>query len=123
MSKFSIYSIISHRKNSATLRYFLNYDEPEELAKGLLILFYPFRDEIEDIHSSDVLELVDKNKLLIEINILLTGLIEEIEKINQKRDNDEEEHEQQNNFQEETTSQFDTDDIILSATKAAQRNV
>ena len=122
---------ISERKKPAVLRYFLNYDEPEELARGLLILFYPFRDEMEEIHSQDVLELVDQNKEFIEekrkifeMNINLFGLMEEIEKIQQEKDEEEDEEEEpSHNFEEETTNQFDIDDFVMKAKTSAQRNV
>ena len=57
---------ISQRRKSAVLRYFLNYDDSEDLARGLLILFHPFRDEMKDIHEKDVLELCNDNKMSIE---------------------------------------------------------
>ena len=37
-------------KSSAILRYYLNYSNDEDLARGLLILFLPFRNEMEEIH-------------------------------------------------------------------------
>ena len=35
----------------ATLRYYLNYDDESILARALLILFLPFRNELLDIHK------------------------------------------------------------------------
>ena len=78
---------IVKRVKSAVLRYYLHYDEAEDLARGLLILFHPFRDENFDIHSHDVVSLLNDNKDLIEErrlkykkNVNLIGLIKEIEK-------------------------------------------
>ena len=53
-------------RSPAVLRYYLNYSNDEDLARGLLILFQPFRNEMEEIHTKDVKELLDKNKNLIE---------------------------------------------------------
>lgn len=41
-------SLIRRRLEKAVLRYYLNYDNDEDLARGLLILFKPFRNEMED---------------------------------------------------------------------------
>ena len=123
---------IYQRKQLAVLRYYLNYDDPEDLARGLLILFYPFRNEMEDIHENDVLELCNNNKSLIEEkrkifekNINLVGLIEEIENIQQEKDDEDEDEtdEEHNQHDIETTSRFNIDEFISSAKKAAQRNV
>ena len=45
-----------------------NYENNEDLARGLLILFLPFRDEIKDIHSKDVEQVLFENNVLIEEN-------------------------------------------------------
>ena len=57
---------IRRRSERAVLRYYLNYDNEEHFARGLLILFYPFRDEIRDIHQNDVENLYQDNKLSIQ---------------------------------------------------------
>ena len=41
-------------QSPAILRYYLNYSNDEDLARGLLILFKPFRNEMDDIHCKDV---------------------------------------------------------------------
>ena len=123
--------IIYKRKEPAVLRYYLNYDDPEDLARGLLILFYPFRDEFEDIHEKDVLELLNENKASIEdkrkmfeMNINLVGLIEEIENIQKDKDEiDDEEDEDPPNFRGETTSEVDIENFISSAKSSAQKSV
>ena len=123
--------LIYKRKEPAVLRYYLNYDDPEDLARGLLILFYPFRDEFEDIHEKDVLELLNENKALIEdkrkmfeMNINLVGLIEEIENIQKDKDDiDDEEDEDPPNFRGETTSEVDIASFISSAKSSAQKAV
>ena len=57
---------IRRRSKMAVLRYYLNYNNDEDLARGLLILFKPFRDEMKDIHVQDVKQLLDSSKDLIE---------------------------------------------------------
>ena len=57
---------IRRRSSMAVLRYYLNYTNDEDLARGLLVLFFPFRDEIKDIHTNDVKQLLAKNHGLIE---------------------------------------------------------
>ena len=53
-------------KSSAILRYYLNFSNDEDLARGLLILFMPFRDEMKEIHGKDVKKLLKKNSDIIE---------------------------------------------------------
>lgn len=123
---------IHKRTEAAVLRYYLKYEEPSELARGLLILFHPFRDEFKDIHDKDVLDLVDQNKDLIEEkrnifekNQNLISLIEEIQKMNQEKqdENEEDEEENNNNFGDETTTENDIKDFIESVKKNAQKDI
>ena len=123
---------IHKRTEAAVLRYYLKYEEPSEFARGLLILFYPFRDEYKDIHDKDVLDLVDKNKEFIEEkrhifekNQNLISLIEEIQKINQEKEDENEEEEEENagQFGDETTTEKDIKDFIESVKKNAQKDV
>ena len=53
------------RSEIAVLRYYLNYSNDEDLARGLLILFKPFRNEMEEIHQQDVKELLAASETLI----------------------------------------------------------
>ena len=53
-------------KSPAILRYYLNYSNDEDLARGLLILFKPFRNEMKEIHQKDVKKLLKENNELIE---------------------------------------------------------
>ena len=52
---------IKRRNFDAVLRYYLNYENIEDFCRGLLILFFPFRDEMKDIHEKDVKALVVEN--------------------------------------------------------------
>ena len=57
---------IIRRKERAVLRYYLDYNNDEDFARGLLILFFPFREEMRDIHNHDVKDLYEDNKLSIQ---------------------------------------------------------
>ena len=124
------------RGKPAVLRYFINYDEPEEFARGLLILFYPFNNEMADIHDQDVMELLDENKDMIEEkrksyekNVNLVSLIKEIEKIQEEKggeSNDENEEEEEDIAEDdefETTSEEDITKFINSMKAAARKDV
>ena len=50
----------------AVLRYYLNYDNDEDFARGLLILFFPFRNEMDEIHRHDVKQLLYDNTDMIQ---------------------------------------------------------
>ena len=52
-------------RSPAILRYYLNYSNDEDLARGLLILFKPFRNEMNEIHCKDVKKVLSKNRDLI----------------------------------------------------------
>ena len=86
---------IRKRLEPAVLRYYLPYDNDEDLARGLLILFLPFRDEMKEIHQNDVTELLSANKDLIQskrerfekyqlMNDLINSIQKESEKNNSK---------------------------------------
>ena len=120
------------RSTTAVIRYYLNYEEPEDLARGLLILFVPFRDEFEDIHDKNVLDLVDLNKDLIEEkrnlfekNVKLIGLIEEIQKLNQEREEEDEDEDpdQDRDLEGETTSEQNIEEFIKSAKANAKSQI
>ena len=49
---------IRKRSETAVLRYYLSYNNDEDLARGLLILFKPFKNEMVEIHQKDVKELL-----------------------------------------------------------------
>ena len=52
---------IRRRREPAILRYYINFGNDEDLARGLLILFKDFRNEMEEIHRSDVKTLLAEN--------------------------------------------------------------
>jgi hypothetical protein len=85
----------------AVLRYYLNYNNDEDLARGLLIMFKPFRDEMQDIHVQDVkqilaasADLIERKRSIFEKYKLMTDLISTIQtqaKEKEDKENDEEE--------------------------------
>jgi hypothetical protein len=48
---------IKRRKERCVLRYYLNYENDEDFKRGLLILFFPFQNEMKDIHEKDINQL------------------------------------------------------------------
>ena len=115
-------------KSPAILRYYLNYSNDEDLARGLLILFKPFRDEMKEIHCKDVKKLLKKNKDFIEekrskfekykvMADLITNIQTDIGK-------NESETDDENIFEdEETTDPKDIDDFEGWARNQATKNL
>ena len=94
-------SFIRRRLEKAVLRYYLNYENDEDLARGLLILFKPFRNEMSDIHEQDVKQLLFDNRDIVELKRskfekykLMTELISNIQSDISKNE-DEQENEPQ----------------------------
>ena len=100
----------------AILRYYLNFNNDEDLARGLLILFMPFRNEREEIHQKDVKEVLETNNVLIQekrklfekykvMTDLITSIQSDVVDKENESDNDEEDQ-----FEEmETTDLQDID--------------
>ena len=40
----------------------MNYENEEDFKRGLLILFYPFQNEMIDIHEKDITKLYSDNE-------------------------------------------------------------
>ena len=85
----NIKACIRRREEKCILRYYLNFNNDEDLARGLLILFHPFTNEMEEIHEQDVTELYNKHREnieakrhLFEKHKILTEIINSIEKEN-----------------------------------------
>jgi hypothetical protein len=100
----------------AVLRYYLSYDNDEDLARGLLILFLPFRNEMEEIHLKDVIKLLGEKRKVVEEKQkyfekykVMTDLINQIHKQQEKKDEpDDEQDEPEEN---ETTCVDDIEDF------------
>ena len=109
------------------MKYYLSYDNDEDLARGLLILFLPFRDEIKDIHQHDVEILLNEKRQIVEDKRkefekyhLMSDLINLIQKENDKRDNDDSEDECQD---DETTTKEDIDEFNQWAKSQAVKDL
>ena len=106
---------IRRRLQKAVLRYHLKCGKDEDLARGLLILFKPFRHEMSEIHNPDVKLLLAVNRDLIETKRhqsekykLMTQLISEIQADVDKDQNDNSDETDEN---VETTSSRDIEDF------------
>ena len=74
-------------------RYYLNYENTEDFCIGLLILFFPFRNEMSEIHTNYVKELMLENWQVIQEKIkqieafkVMTDLIKDIQKMMEKEE-------------------------------------
>ena len=59
---------IKLRQTRAILRYYLRYECEEELKRAKLLLFNPFRSEMEDIHEKDIKDLYECKKEIVNKN-------------------------------------------------------
>ena len=107
---------IRKRGTPAILRYYLNFDNDEDLCRGLLILFLPFYDEMKEIHNKDVMILMEENRTLIEENRskyekykVMTDLIREIQK--QREEDNEDEGDSEEDEDLETTTVAEMEDF------------
>ena len=121
---------IRKRQNSACLRYYLNYDNSEDLCRGLLILFLPFRNEMVDIHQKDVIKLVEDNRALIDENQrkyekfrLMTDLLNEIQRQNEKEDENDKDSADEEDVNVETTSPEDIQEFEKWAMSQASKEL
>jgi hypothetical protein len=124
---------IKKRTFDAVLRYYLNYENIEDFCRGLLILFFPFRDEMSEIHEKDVKALVVDNwediqerREQFEAYKVMTDMINDIQKVQEieedKLEDDDEEHEEETNHFE-TTSEKDLQDFDKRAKNQAQKSL
>ena len=88
------------RRQRAVLRYFLRQEDEAELARGLCILFLPFKNELAEIHEKDPMKLVaehseviNRNRNKYESSNLINEMIEKLAKQKEKgcQESDEEE--------------------------------
>ena len=59
---------MTKRTERAVLRYYLPFEDEVEMARGLCILFLPFKNEMIDIHNKDPIKLLAKNHEIINNN-------------------------------------------------------
>ena len=113
----------------AVLRYYLNYTNDEDLARGLLILFFPFRNEMEEIHTQDVKKLLSDNNLIIqekrkrfEKYKVMTDLITSIQSQSKEAENEDDE-ENGGDKDIETTSVDEIEDFNQWARNQASKDL
>ena len=108
---------IAKRGSACVIRYFLKYTNEEEMYRALCILFLPFRNEMQEIHSKDVKALYLRNEEQIEEmrnkyekHRGMVELIKKIEEGREKNDDDEEDEDQEPDdyINDETTNPNDT---------------
>ena len=102
------------RRERAVLRYYLRHEEDKELARGICILFLPFRNELADIHSKDPTELlaehgqlINENRARFESCNLIQDYIDRLEKERERKDgvgDDDDEEEEEDDV--ETTEAY-----------------
>jgi hypothetical protein len=118
--------LIRKRTERAILRYYINYDNDEDMARGLLILFLPFRDEME-IHRQDVKkllhdnqDLINKKRMEFEKYKVMTDLINQVQKEQDKNSNSDDD---EDCHLEETTSVEDIEDFNTWARNQAIKEI
>ena len=103
------------RGQRAVLRYFLRQEDETELARGLCILFLPFRNEMMDIHEKDPRDLlaehgdvINANRSKFESNNLVSEMIERLEREREKGDkeSDDEDDDDDEGSEIETTERY-----------------
>ena len=122
---------IKRRKEKCVLRYYLNYENDEDFKRGLLILFYPFQNEIKDIHERDIDQLyldneeaIKERRGLYEKHKVMTDIIDSIEK--QTREEDEEDlvdMEDDGFINEETTTSTELENFEQWAKQQAKKSL
>ena len=109
---------IKRRIERCILRYYLNFDNEEDLKRGLLILFTPFVNEMEDIHENDINELYTKfenvikeKRAIFEKHKVMTEIIESIQKEATEKIDENNDSESDTFLDEETTSKSELENF------------
>ena len=89
------------------------------MARGLLVLFHPFENEMKEIHEKDVIELyntlkkdIEKKRSSFEKHKTLTDVLNQI--VREKNENVEEDETSDDLILEETTTNSDIDEFEKS---------
>ena len=108
---------IKMRGKRAILRYYLKYENDIDMKRGKLILFLPFRNEMQDIHEKDIEDLYEKNLTTIlenqakfEFKFQGKSMADIISELEQNREDILEEEDAETEFLE-TTASKDLDDF------------
>ena len=120
---------IRKRAEPAVLRYYINYDNDEDMARSLLILFLPFRNEMEDIHNQDVKSLLKKKGDIVEEKRkrfekykVMSDLISNIQK-EEARNVESEDEDDLESKEEETTSPEQIEEFNSWAKQQAKKDL
>ena len=122
---------IKRRTESCILRYYLNFENDEDLKRGLLILFFPFTNEMKDIHEQDIHQLYKENETWIkekreifEKHKVMTDIIDSIElQAKTDNENDLEESVEDDFIDEESTSTEDLEKFEKWAKEQAKKSL
>ena len=121
---------IKRRKERCILRYYLNYENDEDFKRGLLILFFPFQDEMKDIHERDVDKLYLENESLVkdkrelfEKHKVMTDIIESIERQVEEKIEEDQDLEDDGYREEESTTMDELDDFEKWAKHQAKKSL
>ena len=121
---------IRRRSEMAVLRYYLNYENDEDLARGLLILFMPFRDEMLEIHTQDVKQilfdssrLIESKRTMFEKYKTMTDLISSIRTDSESNEDKNNEDEDDEAVEIETTHLKDIDEFNKWAKSQASKDI
>ena len=106
---------IERRSDRAVLRCYLDFNNDEDFARGLLILFHPFRNELKEIHEKNVNDMYSENKSSIQarrnifekhkvITDIIYSLYKEVEKEIENNDDVEDNAENDDEFMEEEST-------------------
>ena len=100
---------IKLRYERCVLKYYLNYTNEEDLARGLLILFHPFTNEMKQIHEENVSDMyfqnreqIEEKRNLFEKHKIITDIVQSIN--NQKEDIEYDETVEDDFVESETTT-------------------
>ena len=120
---------IRRRREPAILRYYLNFGNDEDLARGLLILFKDFRNEMDEIHRCDVKallaehsETIAEKRAKFEKYQTMLDLISSIQSKIEKDENEEGQNEEEAEDIESTTLE-DIDDFNKWAKSQASKDL
>ena len=124
-------AFIKRRNDRCVLRYHLNRENDEDFKRGLLILFYPFTNEMNDIHLKDVHELYKEHeesildvKSIFEKHKVITDIVDNIQRdIESMKSNEEDVEEEEEFVDEETTTAEEIEDFQKWAKQEAKKSL
>ena len=106
------------RRQRAVLRYYLRQDDERELSSGICILFLPFRNELNDIHSRDVIQLVaehadliNDNRSIYERSNLINDFIKKLEQQKEQGQDDDVDTDEEDDDLFETTERYQLEEF------------